>query len=86
MDSLLFSSVRVYSYGCIESSVLLPEVEVGRSCRIRKAVIDRGCQIPRETVIGEDPVADAKQFRVTRKGVVLVTAAMLGQESTVSHT
>ena len=86
IDSLLFSRVRVHSYGRIESSVLLPEVEVGRHCRIRKAVIDRGCQIPPGTVIGEDPVADAKRFRVTPKGVVLVTASMLGQESTVSQT
>jgi glucose-1-phosphate adenylyltransferase len=86
VDSLLFSSVRVHSYGRIESSVLLPEVEVGRRCRIRRAVIDRGCRIPEGTVIGEDPVADAKRFRVTEKGIVLVTARMLGQEPTVSMT
>ncbi len=86
VDSLLFSKVRVHSYGRIEASVLLPEVEVGRGCRIRRAVIDRGCHIPPGTVIGEDPVADAKRFRVTEKGIVLVTADMLGQETTVSQT
>jgi glucose-1-phosphate adenylyltransferase len=86
VDSLLFSSVRVHSYGRIESSVLLPEVEVGRRCRIRRAVIDRGCRIPEGTVIGEDPVADARRFRVTDKGIVLVTAEMLGQEATVCQT
>jgi glucose-1-phosphate adenylyltransferase len=86
VNSLLFSSVRVHSYGRIESSVLLPEVEVGRRCRIRRAVIDRGCRIPEGTVIGEDPVADARRFRVTQKGIVLVTAEMLGQEATVCQT
>ena len=86
VHSLLFSSVRVHSYGRIESSVLLPEVEVGRRCRIRRAVIDRGCRIPEGTVIGEDPVADARRFRVTQKGIVLVTAEMLGQEATVCQT
>jgi glucose-1-phosphate adenylyltransferase len=85
VDSLLFSSVRVHSYGRIEASVLLPEVEVGRHCRIRRAVIDRGCRIPPGTVIGEDLAADAERFRVTPKGIVLVTAKMLGQENTASQ-
>jgi glucose-1-phosphate adenylyltransferase len=42
-------------------------------------VIDRGTRVPDGTVIGEDPDADAQRFRVTRGGVVLVTAEMLGQ-------
>jgi glucose-1-phosphate adenylyltransferase len=84
VDSLLFSNVRVHSFSHIEASVLLPEVEVGRNCRIRRAVIDRGCRIPPGTVIGEDPDADARRFRVTEKGIALVTAAMLGQEATAS--
>jgi glucose-1-phosphate adenylyltransferase len=31
------------------------------------------------TIIGEDPVEDAKRFHVTREGITLVTPAMLGQ-------
>ena len=77
--SLLFSHVRVRSYSLIENSVILPDVEVGRHVRIKKAVIDRGCVIPEGTVIGEDPVADAERFYVTEGGVVLVTPDMLGQ-------
>jgi len=84
VDSLLFSNVRVHSYSQVNASVLLPEVEVGRHCRIRRAVIDRGCRIPSGTVIGEDPDEDARRFRVTEKGIVLVTAAMFGQETKVS--
>lgn len=78
--SLLFSNVRVNSYSSVEDSVLLPDVEVGRSCHIRRAVVDSGCRIPEGTVIGEDPVQDAKQFYVTPGGVVLITSDMLGQE------
>jgi glucose-1-phosphate adenylyltransferase len=59
--------------------VVLPEVEVGRGCRIRKAVIDRGCQLPEGLVVGEDPEQDARRFRVTAGGVTLVTPEMLGQ-------
>ena len=77
--SLLFSNVRVNSYSMIEDSVVLPNVTIGRDCRIKKAVIGDGCKIPKGTVIGENPEADAKNFYVTEKGVVLVTPEMLGQ-------
>ncbi|MCB1760997.1 MAG: glucose-1-phosphate adenylyltransferase [Gammaproteobacteria bacterium] len=80
--SLLFSSVKVHSYSRIEETVVLPEVSIGRECRIRRAIIDRGCHIPAGSVIGEDLQADAARFRVTPKGVVLVTPEMLGQERT----
>ncbi len=79
--SLLFSDVAVHSYSVIEDSVVLPEVDIGRNCTIRKAIIDRGCQIPAGTEIGVDAEQDrARGFRVTEKGVVLVTAEMLGQD------
>ena len=78
--SLLFSNVNVHSYATVTDSVLLPEVDVGRNCRITKAIIDRGCQLPENTVIGEDHAADKERgFRVTDNGVVLVTPDMLGQ-------
>ncbi|MCU7853064.1 MAG: glucose-1-phosphate adenylyltransferase [Candidatus Thiodiazotropha sp. (ex Monitilora ramsayi)] len=78
-DSLLFSNVRVNSYSEVDHSVILPDVNIGRNCRITKAVIDRGCDIPEGTVIGEDPAADTERFYVSEQGVVLVTPEMLGQ-------
>jgi len=78
--SLLFSNVRVNSYTELEDVVALPNVNIGRDCHISKAVIDKGCQVPSGTVIGEDPKADAKRFYVSPGGVVLVTPEMLGQE------
>ncbi|MFT4925122.1 MAG: glucose-1-phosphate adenylyltransferase [Phenylobacterium sp.] len=78
--SLLFSNVRVDTYSQIEESVLLPAVVVGSHCTIRKAIIDRGCHIADGTVIGVDHEEDKRRgFRVTEKGVVLVTPSMLGQ-------
>jgi glucose-1-phosphate adenylyltransferase len=79
MNSLLFSNVRVNSYTEVNETVVLPDVNIGRNCRISKAVIDRGCDIPEGTIIGEDPDLDAERFYVTNKGVVLVTPEMLGQ-------
>lgn len=78
--SLLFSQVQVHSYSRVEESVVLPEVNIGRHCRIKRAIIDRGCRLPEGTIIGEDRKADAKRFRVTDNGIVLVTPSMLGQE------
>jgi len=78
--SLLFSNVKLNSYSVLQHAVVLPDVEIARHCRIHNAVIDKGCRIPAETVIGEDPEKDAERFHVTPGGVVLVTPEMLGQE------
>jgi glucose-1-phosphate adenylyltransferase len=43
-------------------------------------VIDKGCELPDNTVIGENPEEDARRFYVSPGGVVLVTPEMLGQE------
>ena len=46
VQSVLFPRVRVNSFCNIDSAVLLPDVWVGRSCRLRRCVIDRACVIP----------------------------------------
>lgn len=78
--SLIFSDVRVNSYSVIEDSVVLPEVIIGRHCRITKAIIEKGCHVPEGTVIGENLADDKKRFFVSPGGAVLVTPDMLGQE------
>jgi len=78
--SVLFSNVRVHSYSLVEDSVVLPDVEIRRRCRIKRCVIDKGAVLHEGTVIGEDPVLDAKRFHVSEGGIVLVTPDMLGQD------
>jgi glucose-1-phosphate adenylyltransferase len=78
--SLLFSDVHVNEYSVVEDSVVLPNVEVGRGCIIRRAVIDRRCNIPDGMQIGVEPDEDKRRFFVTDKGVSLVTPDMLGQK------
>ncbi|CAI8236029.1 MAG: Glucose-1-phosphate adenylyltransferase [Glaciecola sp. HTCC2999] len=76
--SLCFSNVRVHSYSYIEEAVMLPNVEIGRHCTIKKAVLDRGCVIPEGMQIGVNHDDDrARGFRVSSAGVVLVTPDML---------
>jgi glucose-1-phosphate adenylyltransferase len=76
-ESLLFVNVTVDERSEVYRSVLLPDVAVGRGCRISRAVIDEGCVIPDGMVIGEDRAADAARFHVTPAGIVLVTPDML---------
>lgn len=76
--SLLFSNVRVNSYSLIEDSVILPDVIIGQNCVIKNAVIDKGTEIADGTSIGVDPKEDAKLYRVSEKGIVLVTPDMIG--------
>jgi glucose-1-phosphate adenylyltransferase len=75
--SVLFSKVHIHSYAEVEEAVLLPEVDVGRGCKLRKVVIDNGCVIPPGMQIGYDAAEDAKRFYRSEGGVVLVTRAML---------
>ncbi|AGA91990.1 glucose-1-phosphate adenylyltransferase [Thioflavicoccus mobilis 8321] len=78
--SLLFSNVRVNSFAYVEGAVVLPDVDIGRNCEIRNAVIDRFCEVKEGTQIGVDPDADrAAGFYVSPGGVTLVTPDMLGQ-------
>jgi len=78
-QSLLSSDVRIEESSSIESSVLLPSVTIGRRCKITRAILDEGCVIPDGLQIGQDLVADAKRFFVTKRGVTLVTQDMLRQ-------
>lgn len=78
--SLLFSKVIVHSFCTVEDTVIFPDVDIARNCKIRRAVIDRGCLIPEGTRIGYDAEQDAKRFYVSPKGIVLVTPEMLEQD------
>ncbi len=76
-NSLLFTNVHTNSFAVLDHSVVLPDVVVNRSARLRKCVIDRAVNIPAGLVVGEDPTEDAKFFRVTEKGTTLITQPMV---------
>jgi len=78
--SLLFSNVCVESYASLIKSVVLPNVVIGENCQISKAIIDKGCKVPKGTHIGQDLAEDKERFYVSPDGVVLVTPEMLGQK------
>ena len=79
-DSLLFSNCFLHARSVVTQAVVLPDVDIGGGAHIHHAIIDRGCRIAPGTEIGVNHDDDrARGFRVTEKGVTLVTPDMLGQ-------
>jgi glucose-1-phosphate adenylyltransferase len=77
LRSLLFSNVRVNSFGRVEDCVILPDVDVGRGARLTRAIVDKGVCIPSGLIIGEDPELDALRFRRSENGICVVTQPMI---------
>jgi glucose-1-phosphate adenylyltransferase len=65
--------VRVNSYAEVESCIIFSHVNIGRHCRIRRAIIDRDVHIPEGSVIGYDPEEDRRNYFVTDSGITVVT-------------
>ncbi|HEY7775253.1 MAG TPA: glucose-1-phosphate adenylyltransferase, partial [Kineobactrum sp.] len=78
--SVLFSNVRAEESSRVEYSVVLPRVVIGARCQVHKAVIETGCVLAPDTVIGLNPEHDRQRFEVSPDGVVLVTPEMLNQK------
>jgi glucose-1-phosphate adenylyltransferase len=71
--SILSPRVRVNSYAVIEDSILLDGVDVGRYCRIRRAIIDKDVRIPAGFEVGWNRGADlARGFIVSDDGITVV--------------
>ena len=70
---VLSPDVRVNSYTDVDSSILFSHVNVGRHCRIRRAILDRDVHVPEGTTIGYDPEADRQRYFVTDSGITVVT-------------
>jgi glucose-1-phosphate adenylyltransferase len=74
--SVLGCHVRVNSWANVEESILFDGVEIGRSCQIRRAIIDKRVRLPEGTRIGYDPAEDrAAGYTVTDSGIVVIGKA-----------
>ncbi|MCC6860484.1 MAG: glucose-1-phosphate adenylyltransferase [Bryobacterales bacterium] len=74
--SVLSPGVRVNSFCEVEFSILMPNVEVGRYSRIRRAILDSGVRIPEGSVIGFDAEQDRQGgYHVTESGIVIVPSS-----------
>lgn len=74
--SVLSPKVRVNSYSEVTDSILMENVEIGRHCVIRRAIIDKNVSIPPGTQIGVDAIEDRRRFFVTESGLVIIPKGM----------
>src|SRR5205807_661523 len=72
-NCVLSPDVRVNSYTELEGCIVFSHVNIGRHCKIKKAIIDRDVHIPEGTVIGYDLAADKQNYFVTESGITVVT-------------
>jgi glucose-1-phosphate adenylyltransferase len=66
-------NVRIHSYSQIEDSVIMDWVEIGRGCKIRRAIIDKANVVPSGTQIGYDIEKDRERYTVSPNGVVVLS-------------
>jgi glucose-1-phosphate adenylyltransferase len=72
--SILGPRCKVNSYSLVEDSILFENVTIGRSAKIKRAIIDKNITIPDGTEIGYDHDEDRRRgFRVTESGIVVVS-------------
>jgi glucose-1-phosphate adenylyltransferase len=83
-NSVLSQDVRVNSYAEVDSSIVFTHVNIGRHCRIRRAIIDRDVHLPEGTVIGYNAEEDRKNYFVTPSGITVVTRDYSLYENPVS--
>ncbi len=73
-ESVLSPGVRVNSFAEVTASVLLHNVEVGRYCRVTRAILDTGVVLSEGAVVGGDPERDrAAGYHVTDGGITVVS-------------
>ncbi|MEO6119375.1 MAG: glucose-1-phosphate adenylyltransferase [Terriglobales bacterium] len=72
-NCIVSPDVRVNSYSEVDASILFSHVNIGRHCRIRKAIIDRDVHIPEGSVIGFDVEEDKQKYFVSESGITVVT-------------
>ncbi|CUQ68030.1 Glucose-1-phosphate adenylyltransferase [Candidatus Nitrospira inopinata] len=75
-NSILSPNVRVQDHADVRESILMDNVQIGPHSRIKRAIIDKDVVIPPRTEIGYDREADAKRFKVTDSGIVVISKGM----------
>ncbi len=71
--SIIGAGCRINSYANVEDSILFDDVNVGRHCKLRRVIIDKGVDVPAGTQIGYDVDSDrARGFTITESGIVVI--------------
>lgn len=76
--SVLSQGCRIGAGSQLDSCVVLPDVTIGRDCRIARAIIDGGCTIPDGFMLDESAAVEGEPT-LSAEGIALVT------DSTIAH-
>ena len=70
--SVLGRTVRVHTGAMVEDSIIFDNCDIGRHCKIRRAIFDKNVNLPADSVIGYDLDQDRLRHHVTDSGIVVV--------------
>ncbi len=71
-NSILSARVRVADRAEITSSILFESVKVGEGAKLNRCIVDKHVEIPAGYEIGFNKAEDAKKFRISANGVIVV--------------
>jgi glucose-1-phosphate adenylyltransferase len=81
-DSIIGRNVFVHSFSLVAESIVMDGVDIGRHCKIRRAIIDKDVKIPSGSEIGFDPERDRQRYFVDpESGLVVIPKAAPGEPS-----
>jgi glucose-1-phosphate adenylyltransferase len=70
--SVLSPSVKIDLNSTVEETVLLDGAQIGKNCKVRRAIVDQEAVIPDGFEIGCDPENDKARFTISPHGIVIV--------------
>lgn len=71
-DTVLSPNVRINSGATVDNCILFDDVTVGEGAQLKDCIVDKGVQIPAGETIGYHAGTDARRFRISAGGVVVV--------------
>ena len=84
-NSLLSTLVTVERHSFLECCVILPNVIIGRHCKLKNVLVVEDCIIPDGIEIGFNRSRDKLFYEISELGVILVTQEMIDNFLKIEH-
>ena len=83
--SLLSTRVTVERHSHIDNCVVMPNVTIGKRCKLYNVLVVEDCIIPDDFNIGFDYEVDKQFYEISENGVVLVNQEMIDNYLKIEH-
>jgi glucose-1-phosphate adenylyltransferase len=84
-NSLLSTCVTVERHSTLDHCVVLPNVRIGKYCKLYNVLVVEDCIIPDNFCIGFDYESDKNFYEISESGVILVTQEMIDNFLKIEH-